>query len=997
MISVISVIFSIKAYKMPFNRSPMRYGHIVGYTNVVYQENGDRILSVGYDGDVRIWDGVFDDDAATHCVAENVWATLQYDDRLLIANDLNSVQAYKYPELEKDGIEFRFTAFVTSLVRNGQYLAAGSEDGKIKIKPTEEGGVEFDLEELPGPVLSMGLSPKNLLAASCGDGKLRVWDLESKKLLKTVDGLRKAKSFEGNVYFATPSFEPRRGNVLAYPKGNEIVVLNTATWEQQKVLKHTTLSSDFTCGGFSPMGEFFAAGSAKGEVVIWDFKTGVVIKGDEATIDSFPLIGLTWNPKNNGELTICDDQGQLGNASGICIDDDADEGNDLMEMAEREANGAEDDDDEDINDIYSKHVAAQKILADDSDDETSINKFKSQYEIHGDKDKPLGAVSLPGEVDDEDDNDEARSAVSGRYSAKSYPMQKYFQSGSTPDHLEHRYLVYNHVGIVRAHSDEKENAIEVEYHDSSNHHGMHMVNFLNHTMAGLSESVVALACPAGTDSKGSKLVCVNMVAFGNREWSYTMPDTEEIIGVAASDKTVVVVTDANLLRVYTSKGTQREVISIPGPPVSLAAYGDHILIAYHRSAATEDQHLNMMIITCVNYRLRCRDVPIPLSPGSELRWIGYSDKGSPVTYDSEGIMRLYLSSSNLWMPVFDATKSKSVSDSVFIVHVFESIQQVQIIVCRGAKYPLINPRPIPMNATFYVPACEQDTEKGLMEADLLRSMYLKYDDADKVMKETAIKLFAMACRAEVEQRAKDLIETIASSQLIPLACKYARKINRVHLAETLSALHSTFQDQEKLDEQYEMEIARENASMVSELEHINLEAVTKKDNTPKIKPKPLTKRKNPFKKDESVTASPSTPNPLGHLTANAIGFPSPSVSNRSTTPSTPSGVSSTNGHDGDSESAVENSENQPTNGGTSTPSASSGQKFMPWYESKKEQLREENPTVSESELIKIGLRQFKTLNIYLTPPANGEKRKRDEGEPGESGVSKLAKFGFFKK
>lgn len=179
----------------------MRYGHIVGYTNVVYQENGDRILSVGYDGDVRIWDGVFDDDAATHCVAENVWATLQYDDRLLIANDLNSVQAYKYPELEKDGIEFRFTAFVTSLVRNGQYLAAGSEDGKIKIKPTEEGGVEFDLEELPGPVLSMGLSPKNLLAASCGDGKLRVWDLESKKLLKTVDGLRKAKSFEGNVYF----------------------------------------------------------------------------------------------------------------------------------------------------------------------------------------------------------------------------------------------------------------------------------------------------------------------------------------------------------------------------------------------------------------------------------------------------------------------------------------------------------------------------------------------------------------------------------------------------------------------------------------------------------------------------------------------------------------------------------------------------------------------------------------------------------------------------
>lgn len=186
---------------MPFKRSAMRYGHIAGYTSAVYQENGERIISFGYDGDVRVWDGVFDDDASTTCLAENVWALLQYGDRVLVANDLNTVQAYKYPELEKDGIEFRFTAFVTSLVRNGQYLAAGSEDGTIKVKPTGTEGDEFELGGLAGPVLSMALSPKNLLAASCGDGKLRVWDLASKKLLKTLDGLKKVKSFEGNVYF----------------------------------------------------------------------------------------------------------------------------------------------------------------------------------------------------------------------------------------------------------------------------------------------------------------------------------------------------------------------------------------------------------------------------------------------------------------------------------------------------------------------------------------------------------------------------------------------------------------------------------------------------------------------------------------------------------------------------------------------------------------------------------------------------------------------------
>lgn len=159
-----------------------------------------RILSIGHDGDIRIWDGVFDDDPITTCVAENVWALLQYGGRVLIANDLNTVQAYKFPELEKDGIEFRFTAFVTSLTRNGKFVVAGSEDGTIKVKPVGDGEEEFELGGLEGPVLSMDLSVKDILAASSGDGKLRIWDLNSKKLLKTVDGLRKAKSFEGNVH-----------------------------------------------------------------------------------------------------------------------------------------------------------------------------------------------------------------------------------------------------------------------------------------------------------------------------------------------------------------------------------------------------------------------------------------------------------------------------------------------------------------------------------------------------------------------------------------------------------------------------------------------------------------------------------------------------------------------------------------------------------------------------------------------------------------------------
>lgn len=47
----------------------------------------------------------------------------------------------------------------------------------------------------------------------------------------------------------------------------------------------------------------------------------------------------------------------------------------------------------------------------------------------------------------------------------------------------------------------------------------------------------------------------------------------------------------------------------------------------------------------------------------------------------------------------------------------------------------------------------------------------------------------------MEQRAKELIETIGLSQLIPIVTKYASKIKRFHLADSLAPLLSSFEEQ----------------------------------------------------------------------------------------------------------------------------------------------------------------------------------------------------------
>lgn len=106
------------------------------------------------------------------------------------------------------------------------------------------------------------------------------------------------------------------------------------------------------------------------------------------------------------------------------------------------------------------------------------------------------------DIDEDDDKFSKRSESAmdigggggnGIMQMKVVPLQEPFQPSATPKHLEHRYLLWNDVGIVRAHCTDSENSIDVEFHDANVHHSIHMSNYLHHTMASLSSTVLALS------------------------------------------------------------------------------------------------------------------------------------------------------------------------------------------------------------------------------------------------------------------------------------------------------------------------------------------------------------------------------------------------------------------------------------------------------------------------------------------------------------------------
>ena len=91
------------------------------------------------------------------------------------------------------------------------------------------------------------------------------------------------------------------------------------------------------------------------------------------------------------------------------------------------------------------------------------------------------------------------------------PVEKYnpsFVCVLFNKHLELLVLqVWNGVGIVRQYNSEDENSIDIEFHDTSIHHAMHITNSNNYTLASLSTEAVLLASEG--DSESGRFVFFN--------------------------------------------------------------------------------------------------------------------------------------------------------------------------------------------------------------------------------------------------------------------------------------------------------------------------------------------------------------------------------------------------------------------------------------------------------------------------------------------------------
>ncbi|KFR14644.1 WD repeat and HMG-box DNA-binding protein 1 [Opisthocomus hoazin] len=808
---------------MPAARKPMRYGHTEGHTDVCFDDAGSCIVTCGSDGDVRIWENLDDDDPKSINVGEKAYSCALKNGRLITAVSNNTVQIHTFPEGAPDGILTRFTMNANHVIfnSNGTKIAAGSSDFMVKVVEVTDSSKQKTFRGHSAPVLSLSFDPRDvyLASASC-DGSVRVWKIADQTCTTSWPLLQKCNDVINAKSICRLGWQPGSGKLLAIPVDKVVKLYRRETWDSQSDLSDTFITQALNVVAWSPCGQYLAAGSVDGCIVVWNAETQECMERMKHE-KNYSVCGLAWHPKYR-QIAYTDTEGNLGLlenigdgkkpndkvASTVAKDyndlfdgeDDDYLNEDMIEPQSSPKAGASEDDG-DGDDIVPTSGYPRRAIIDDDDNSLDIGMIKA-------------SSSLLEKEDDDDDQTGGVPALPSSIQQPLYdgpmptPRQKPFQSGSTPVHLMHRFMVWNSVGIIRCYNDEQDNAIDIEFHDTSIHHATHLPNSLNHTMADLSTEAVLLACES-TEELASKLHCVHFSSWdANKEWTVDMPKDEDVEAICLGQGWAACATSALLVRVFTVGGVQREIFSLPGPVVSMAGHGEQLMIIYHRGTGFDgDQCLGVQLMELGKKKKQIlQGDPLSLTKRSYLVWVGFSAEGTPCYVDSEGIVRmLNRGLGNTWIPVCNMREHcKGKSDHYWVVGIHENPQQLRCIPCKGARFPPTLPRPAVAILSFKLPYCQVTTEKGQMEEQYWRSVvfhnhvdYLSKNGYEldenaksqsvKEQQELLMKLFALSCKLEREFRCVELAD-LMTQNVVNLAVKYASRSRRLNLAQRLSEM-----------------------------------------------------------------------------------------------------------------------------------------------------------------------------------------------------------------
>ncbi|CAH1756601.1 10090_t:CDS:10, partial [Entrophospora sp. SA101] len=394
--------------------------------------------------------------------------------------------------------------------------------------------------------------------------------------------------------------------------------------------------------------------------------------------------------------------------------------------------------------------------------------------------------------------------------------QEPFQPCSTPSKNNRRYLVLNNVGSINSTKNDSYSMINVEFHNKTQNRGYNLHDDFNYSMACLNFQGALFAVGSSKDSPSVLFFKSQNTWAIKNEWMTTFPKDEVIIGIALSSLAIIVATSKNFIRLFTLSGVQLYIFALDSV-VCMDAYQEFALIVYHLGTGYRgSQNLGYML-----YNVETNDIvqkeQLPISKDSTLEWIGFSDKGLPAMYDSEGVLSILHRHRQYhqarWIPVLYTRNNPNPDDEAsYYWPVGLNENKFLCIACKDGErmpryprqkfhefdwqIPLLNlDKPIGkteevyarMNLLIKFECDEIRAKKKSIDEEKQKELVKKHLELDKMLLTT----IRTSCKESRLQHALDLAKLLNSTKSLESAIKIASFYESHSLAEKIHKLKST--------------------------------------------------------------------------------------------------------------------------------------------------------------------------------------------------------------
>ncbi|KAI7847664.1 WD40-repeat-containing domain protein [Circinella umbellata] len=835
--------------------------HSEGFTTVAYKTDGTAIITGGQDSKLHVYNALRSQRNTEPKIldehTEPVCAIGTHRANFATAGEDGTVLIFRNSTNDFEKFLVRSTTPIRSLSfnNNGTRIAVATDENIIRIILVRDISKIVTLSGHTTLVKSVAFSPTSdhLISTDIG-GDVKIWDMNhssgAPQCVKTLPGAVRKCASDADV-MNTIAWSSDGAYFCFAGKEHEICVYSSKDWTQQYALEFAHFNDIITMA-WSPNGSYIASVGKDRTVVIWDTtKQSDVVKYENTAAIS----GVAWHPQEN-ELALTDLKGQLLmwydpiNISTMAhpAKKATQEVDDLEQLFEESST-------QQVSTNNSGVFTRQESLLDNAAQDDNIEEGEEGEELDDEGEDVDMASDMGDFVIDDDGAGYAeeqqqpqrrttiRNGIAGRAIGPQHKIteQATFQPGSTtfrtmdttvqppiPLEGERRYMAFNMFGIIYTIYQGAHSIINVEFHDQAHNRNFHFTDYYHYTMASIGPDGAIFAVEGGKtrkkeeksnddeDSQEPAGVTSSVIHYrplmnwaNNLEWTIDLPEGENVKSIAINESTVVAVTSAGYVRMFTISGLQNHIFRLENI-VATAAHGNLVLFVYKNGGTglNGEQNLEFMLMDTTTQDIIQRG-DLPLQKSSHLTWIGFSETSQALMYDSNYVLsilhRQRSFGQSYWIPVFDGkltAKTLERQERYWPVGMLRD--RLMCLIIRGTNEAPYFPRPPVDDIELHMPVIDLVTEAGQLEEAHMRMRLISnhdrteaiatnqqdeyYDvlkEADAEMDKTLLRLIQIACRTDKEQRILDLAAALHSSRSVDAAVKVATHFKLSNVAEKL--------------------------------------------------------------------------------------------------------------------------------------------------------------------------------------------------------------------